>query len=67
MRAAGVALAVGLCLAPSAAFACPYCTTRGQIGPAQGLIIGALLSLPFLIGAAIVRFIRHHELELPNG
>lgn len=64
MRLAGGAFALGLCLASSAAFACPYCATRGQIGLPQGLLIGALLFLPFLIGATILRFIRHHELEL---
>ena len=61
-------LAIGICLVPQVALACPYCAGRG-ISPALGALIGGLLLMPYLIGWTVIRFVRRISSDLgsPGG
>ena len=47
-----------LAVAPSAAWACPYCAVREGGGTASTVLMGAMIALPFGIAFAVVPAIR---------
>ena len=53
----GLALTT-LALAPTVAWACPYCAVREGGGTAGTVLLGAMIALPFGIAFAVVPAIR---------
>ena len=52
-----------LTLTPSVAVACPYCAGQAGGGPFRSIALGALLLLPFLVVAAILKVIRSEPMS----
>lgn len=62
--AKGIALA--LALAPAVALACPYCAAKDDGGNRTLLFIGSMVALPFIVGGATVKIIRHLDSDSPT-
>ena len=50
-------------LSPSLAWACPYCAVRDDAGNAGAMLLGAMITLPFLIVATVVPTLRRAAAE----
>jgi hypothetical protein len=53
--------------APRVASACPYCASRPSGGIGQSLAIGIFIAVPFVVAAAVYRFIQSGEQRSPSS
>ncbi len=49
---------------PGVAFACPYCAGRTGFTTATKLLVGALITLPYVIGWLVLRAVRRTSADL---
>jgi hypothetical protein len=60
-RTTAALLAAAAALAPAAALACPACASREGPGAGVLALVGALVSVPYLVAAVTIRVVRRLE------
>jgi hypothetical protein len=60
LRAAvsGIVVALGVCLSPAVALACPFCATRSGGSVGQSVALGVFLLLPFVVAGVVYSVLR---------
>ncbi len=57
-RLATLTASASVLLAPAVALACPYCAGQQGDGIGRSIALGAFITLPFVVAAFVIKFIR---------